>query len=140
MSYKVVKTFEKTDSQDWSGVYYAVDHSLDPTPDSRDATLSSYISDLKDKATNSNQQTKSIDGYIGNRRVFQSNNVLKIIHEFETQESAMAYFYMPVASSNPVKDYVSDVDSKKTNNQLPSYKVMHTVEDHDGNVVFASRK
>jgi hypothetical protein len=136
MIYKVVKRFEKTNDQDWSGIYYSVSSSLDSTPDDRDAAFSILFSDIKDKSTNYINSVRSMSGYIGNRRIYESNNVLKIIDEFDSLESASQLFLKFTSNTaSPTRVLVQAIAEKIQNNVVPFYTITKTLEDSDGNIL-----
>jgi hypothetical protein len=135
MAYTVVRRFTKTNEQDWSGIYYNVSKSLDPTPDIRDQQFNSF-SDIKDKSREFTQDTQTNFSYLGSKRVFESDNILEVKYYFETLEDAVSFTNTFKTGNTVIRALGAIVKEKQDQNVIPRYdSVIMKILDGNDNVI-----
>ena len=134
MPYTVVRSFTKAEDQNWYGIYYNVEKSLNPTSDPRDAQFHN-LSDIKSMSRQVTQTAKSNSEYIGSERVYENDNLLLIKYYFDTLEKAVE-FKEYFSTQNTAGRLLSETaKEKQQQNILPSYTVNSYILDPDGNPV-----
>jgi hypothetical protein len=114
MTAKAIKKLVKTQSQDWSGVYFdKVQKSVSSTPDPRDQVSVYSNNEIVTIKTNVNTNIKSAPGFEGWDREYVGDNELKIIYYFSDKESANSFIHGSNRPLKSVKDEFLSVLTEK---------------------------